>query len=169
MPLDRHGAGPPVASVAALAAIPDPTTGRLHAPMPMKGLIEMSKEVSLLEEIESRLAHYREQVPELIALRAALLPFDDVIHTWMAVPKGHSCCPDGDSHFLVGTYAPDDPEVSVWFKVYADQVITYSTSAAGCATEGWHDPPEEISFVGMLDYLRQLPRPFQSFIARKVR
>ncbi len=129
----------------------------------------MSDSKLLIEEVEEKLSHYWEQVPELMTLRAALLPFDDVIHTEMALPKGHSCCPDGDAHFLVGTYAPDDPEVSVWFKVYADQVLTYSTSAAGCATEGWHDPPEEISFNGMLDYLRQLPRPFQSFIARKGR
>lgn len=129
----------------------------------------MSSEASLLERLEKSLAYYREQVPELTTLRAALLPFEDVIHTESAMPKGHSCSPTGESHFLVGTHAPDDPEVSVWFDVYADRVMTYSTSVAGSATEGWHDPPEEISLNGMLDYLRQLPRPFHSFIARKGR
>ena len=129
----------------------------------------MSNKRSILEEVEDRLAYYRERVPELMTLRAALLPFEDVIHTGMAIKKGHSSDPDGESHFSLGTYAPDDPEVSVWFDVYADRVMTYSTSVAGSATEGWHDPPEEISFAGMLDYLRQLPRPLQSFIARKGR
>lgn len=129
----------------------------------------MSKRGSLVEEIEKELAHYREQVPELMTLRAALLPFEDVIHTAMALRKGHSSCLSGESHFLVGTYAPDNPEVAVWFVVYADRVETYSTSLPGSATEGWHDPPEEISLNGMLDYLRQLPRPFQSFIAKNGR
>jgi len=158
-----------MASVAASAAFPDSTTGRLHAPISVKGLIEMSDSKLLIEEVEEKLAYYRERVPELMTLRAALLPFEDVIHTGMALPKGHSSCPDGEAHFLVGTYAPDDPEVAVWFDVYADRVETYSTSCSGSATEGWHDSPEEISLAGILDYLRQLPRPFQSFIARKGR
>ena len=127
----------------------------------------MSESKQLIEEIEERVAYYREKVPELMTLRAALLPFDDVIHTWMALPKGHSSCPNGDSHFLVGTYAPDRPETTVWFDVYADRIMTYSTSDSGEGSDGWNDPPEEISFAGMLDYLRQLPRPFHSFIARK--
>jgi len=127
MPSARHGAGGR-ASVAAFAAIPDPTTGRLHAPIFLKGLIQMSDSKLLIDEVDEKLTYYREKVPELITLRAALLPFDDVIHTSMALPKGHSSCPDGDSHFLVGTYAPDRPETTVWFDVYADRIMTYSTS-----------------------------------------
>ncbi len=129
----------------------------------------MSSAKALIEEAEERVAFCRQYVPHLVTLRAALLPFEDVIHTWDAGPQGQSNPSNEEPHFGLGTYAPDAPEVSVWFAVYADRVETYSTSVARSATEGWHDPPEEISFAGMLDYLRQLPRPFHSFIARKGR
>lgn len=129
----------------------------------------MSRSKSLVEQVEEQVAFCREHVPHLVTLRAAVLPFEDVIHTWGAGPQSRANACGEEPHFTVGTYAPDDPVASVWFDVYEDRIMTYSTSLPGSATEGWHDPPEEISLNGMLDYLRQLPRPFQSFIARKGR
>jgi hypothetical protein len=130
---------------------------------------EADTSACLIQRVENQIAFCREQVPHLVTLRAALLPFEDVIHTWGAGPQVKTNPNSEEPHFSCGTQCPNAPSDSVWFDIYADRIETYSTSLPGSPTEGWHDPPEEISLNGMLDYLRQLPRPFHSFVARKGR
>lgn len=128
----------------------------------------MNSATPLIEQFEKELAMCFRSAPDLVPLRAALLPFEDVIHTWWVSPRGKWALASDEPHFTVGTHAHDDPNDTVWFECYRDRVMVWCTF---CTPEGdeIRDPPVAISFDGMLDYLRQLPRPFHSFVARKGR
>ena len=120
----------------------------------------MSSSKTLIEKVMEAVAMCH-QSAELVPLRAALLPFEDVIHTWWASPQGSE-----EPHFTVGTHAPDDPSDTVWFEFYRDRVMVWCTFRTPEGDET-RDPPVEISLEGVFGYLRQLPRPFHSFIAPK--
>jgi hypothetical protein len=120
----------------------------------------MSKSDLIPETEERRLAYCREHTPELVLLRAALIPFSDVIDVEYAYPQGES---DEEDKYVIGTYRPDDSQATVWFEIYHNRIETYCTIRDEDGEEYACDPPVRISLTGMCDYLRHLPRPFFSF------
>jgi hypothetical protein len=124
----------------------------------------MNSATPLIEQFENTLAMCRRSAPDLVPLRAALLPFEDVIHTWWVSPRGKWALASDEPHFTVGTYAHDDPNDTVWFEFHRGRVTVWCSFRTPEGDE-IRDPPVEISLDGVFGYLRQLPRPFRSFVA----
>lgn len=127
----------------------------------------MSGTTALLKRLEDTVAYCRRSAPELVILRAALLPFEDLIHTWSASGEGEMPPPYDEPHFCICTYGQTQPSETVWFTFYRDRITVHITFAAieGVCDE-WDDPTYPITLDGVFDYLRQLPRCVYSFKAR---
>lgn len=120
--------------------------------------------MTLASEVNDTLAYVREFAPSLICLRAALIPFEDVILEACAgpQPQGKHYDPDEEPWFSVTVGDPQYQKSTVTFRFTADSITAENVM--------WLkkkpvlvDEPREITLAGVFDYLRQLPRPLSSY------
>jgi hypothetical protein len=128
----------------------------------------MNCESDIAADINARLDMVRRFAPNLVCLRAALIPFEDIILSEIAGPQ-----PDAAGY---------DPEEEPYFEVdvmcgqTAAAVVAIRFTAQGIAVQEFMivkdgkksrevavDGPRSITLQGMFNYLRQLPRPVSSF------
>lgn len=120
--------------------------------------------MTLASEINDRLAYVREYAPNLICLRAALIPFEDVIVESYAGPQPQA-----------KTYDPDEEPyfaITVGDSQYQKSTVTFRFTADSITAENimWLkkkpvlvDEPREMTLDAVFNYLRQLPRPLASY------
>tara|TARA_Y100000361_G_scaffold60048_1_gene52673 strand:- start:405 stop:725 length:321 start_codon:yes stop_codon:yes gene_type:complete len=101
----------------------------------------------------SRVAFTQKHAPGLVHLAAQLEPFDSLIVSFTAGPQGSSDPFGIVPHILIQPEIPYMPNLELCVCIRGeDDCTVYS--------EG---DEYEITFQGLLDYLKQLPRPIWSF------
>ena len=104
--------------------------------------------------------------PLLVAARAALLPFDDVIVSvwWGPQPQAKDYDPDEEPHFGIVVRDPNYQNNTYCFEFNRRGIeMTYRELTAP-SQEEMIDPPVEITLPQLFEFLRQLPRGAYSFI-----
>jgi hypothetical protein len=121
--------------------------------------------MTVAQEINDRMAHVRKFAPNLVCLRAALMPFDDVIGSEQAgpQPQADDYDPEEEPYF---TIEAGHDRVTVLFRFTADSIMfeEWVTTGSGKKQQEVLLAPEApITLTGVFNYLRQLPRPVTSF------
>lgn len=120
--------------------------------------------MTIASDINDQLAYVREHAPNLVCLRAALLPFDDVIVESCAGPQAQAkdYDPDEEPWFSVTVADAQYQRASVTFRFTADTItaehVMYVKKRPVLV-----DEPREMTLDAVFSYLRQLPRPISSF------
>jgi hypothetical protein len=128
-----------------------------------------SDSMTLASEINERMRMVREFAPNLVCLRAALVPFHDVIVEEFAgpQPEADDYDPDEEPHFCVGVNCGLFPgSGTVLFRFTAHSITVEEWMMVGKGKRRQEVPasePVEITLDGVFNYLRQLPRPVSSF------
>jgi hypothetical protein len=129
--------------------------------------------VGFAKSVEQRMRYCISDTPqELHAIRASLLPFDDVICGGCYGPAASEFLGDDDivgdgPFFMVFVEDPANRENEYQFIVTAEgiagQLIMHSNSDNGATN--W-DEPFPITLNGLYNFLRQLPRGAEAFGTR---
>lgn len=124
--------------------------------------------MTVASEINDQMALVREFAPNLVCLRAALVPFNDVIVEEFAgpQPQAEDYDPDEEPYFSVGVRCGQHSNTTVVFRFTADRITMqeWIMVKKGKKSEEWPgDEETEISLAGVFNYIRQLPRPVSSF------
>ena len=103
--------------------------------------------------------HVKEFAPDLLPLYWALIPFDDVIGSWMAgpQPQAKDYDPDEEPHIYFSVEDPSFPN-SRWNFTMTRHSITFFREMDGGA-----DPEVSTTLDQVFNFLRQMPRPMESF------
>ena len=120
--------------------------------------------MTIASEINENLAYVREYAPNLVCLRAALIPFEDVIVEACAgpQPQAKDYDPDEEPWFSVTVGDAQHQKSTVTFRFTAD-LITVENVTWIKKKPVLVDEPREITLAGVFNYLRQLPRPLSSY------
>jgi hypothetical protein len=120
--------------------------------------------MTIANEINDQLQYVREFAPNLVCLRAALIPFEDVICESCAGPQpnGRDYDPDEEPWFSVSVGDPQYQKCTVTFRFTAESIVAEHVM--------WEkkrpmlvDDPREMTLDGVFNFLRQLPRPLSSY------
>jgi hypothetical protein len=120
--------------------------------------------MTIASNVNEKMSLVRELAPNLVCLRAALLPFDDVIAEEFAGPQSQAddYDPDEEPWFAVTVGDPQHQRAEVTFRFTADRItaehVMYIKKRPTLV-----DEPREVTLDAVFNYLRQLPRPFSSF------
>ena len=119
---------------------------------------------TIANEINDQLQYVREYAPNLVCLRAALIPFDDVIVESCAGPQPNAkdYDPDEEPWFSVGVNDPQHQKGMVTFRFTADSIVAEHVMWVK-KTPMLVDEPHEMTLEGVFNFLRQLPRPLTSY------
>ena len=120
--------------------------------------------MTLASDINDRMKMVREYAPNLICLRAALIPFDDVIVEEFAgpQPQADDYDPDEEPYFCVTVGDPQYQKGTVTFRFTADSITAESMMYVK-KQPVLMDEPRPITLDGVFNFLRQLPRPLESY------
>lgn len=121
------------------------------------------KRKSIVKRVAKSLDYVKEYAPSLVPLRAALIPFNDVIVEESAGPQ-HGCrydSPADESHFTIGVQDPMYDNGTIIIKFTAN-LITYE-SIIRMDDEEVSDGEQPISLDSVFNFLRQLPRQPHAF------
>ena len=121
------------------------------------------KRKSIVKRVSKSLDYVKEYAPSLVMLRAALIPFNDVIVEESAGPQ-HGCkydSPADESHFEIVVQDPMYDNGRIVIKFTAN-LITYE-SILELDGESVTDGEEPISLDSVFNFLRQLPRQPHAF------
>ena len=104
--------------------------------------------------------------PLLVAARAALLPFDDVIvgGSWGPQPQARDYDPDEEPHFSIDVQSPGYEKNTYRFEFTRDGIEMSYWELVEPNAEEMLDEPVEITLPQLFEFLRQLPRGAYSFI-----
>lgn len=124
--------------------------------------------MTVASEINDQMKVVREFAPNLVCLRAALVPFNDIIVEESAgpQPQADDYDPDEEPFFRVGVNCGQFSNCTVVFTFTADKIMVEEWMVIGSGKKREEVPatdPTEISLAGVFNYLRQLPRPVSSF------
>lgn len=108
----------------------------------------------------------RKVAPELVAARAALIPFDDVIvaASWGPQPQAKGYDPDEEPHFSIDVQDPSYENNTYHFEFTRDGIEMSYWELVAPNKEEMLDEPVEITLSQLFEFLRQLPRGAYSFI-----
>lgn len=110
-------------------------------------------------------SYIQQYAPDLLPVYLTLLPFSYLFGSTMAGPqKG-----DGGEQFI--ELHIDDPRypggdtdgVSLHCRITATKIVMHWYCMNGANGKNYHDE-DEITMSGLWDYLRQIPRPYHSFL-----
>ena len=120
----------------------------------------------LSPELGEKLDEIGKIAPELVAARAALIPFDDVIfrESWGPQPQAKDYDPDEEPHFSIDVQAPGYEKNSYHFEFTRSGIEMSYWELTAPNAEEMIDPPVEITLPRLFEFLRQLPRGAYSFI-----
>lgn len=117
--------------------------------------------MTIPNSVNEKMSLVRELAPNLVCLRASLLPFDDVITEEFAGERTQA----GDYEepwFAVTVGDSQHQRAEVTFRFTADRItaqhVMYIKKRPTLV-----DEPREVTLDVVFNYLRQLPRPFSSF------
>jgi len=119
------------------------------------------------ERFDRHLKHVKTYVPQLMPLRATLIPFEDVICGEQAGPQPQSrdYDPEEEPFFCIDVDTPDRSQ-QVWIRFTADRIkmqsIVHFTDRQG-EEDCLVDDEVEMTLEGVFEFLRQLPRHAHSF------
>ncbi len=117
--------------------------------------------MTIASNVNEKVALVREFAPNLVCLRAALLPFEDVIAEEFAGPQATDD-PDEEPYFAVTVGDSQYQRASVTFRFTADGItaehVMYVKKKPVLV-----DEPRPMTLEAVFNYLRQLPRPISSF------
>lgn len=122
----------------------------------------------LAASVEERLRFYLQDTPvELHAVRASLLPFEDVLIGGCRGSNSDDILGDdgtGEPYFMVQTLDPQNPENEYRFCVTPSRIVAQLEMHDG---EGGFelDTPFCMTLTGLHNFLRQLPRNANAFAA----
>jgi hypothetical protein len=124
--------------------------------------------MTIAVEINGRVSVVREFAPNLACLRAALVPFDDVIVSEHAgpQPEADDYDPDEEPFFCVEVNCGQFSNATVVFRFTAEEITAEEWMVIGEGKkrkEVLVGEARPITLSGVFDYLRQLPRPVTSF------
>lgn len=127
-----------------------------------------SDRMTVASEINDQMRMVREFAPNLVCLRAALVPFSDVIVEESAgpQPQADDYDPDEEPFFRVGVNCGQFSTCTVVFTFTADRITVEEWMVVGSGKkreEVLASDAREITLAGVFSYLRQLPRPVGSF------
>ena len=120
--------------------------------------------MTIANSVNEKISLVRELAPNLVCLRASLLPFHDVIMEEFAgeQPQADDCDPDEEPWFSVTVGDPQHHRAEVTFRFTADRItaehVMYIKKRPTLV-----DEPREVTLDVVFNYLRQLPRAFSSF------
>jgi hypothetical protein len=114
------------------------------------------------------LADCREFAPSLLAARASLLPFADVICGWSAGPQPQSddYDPNDEPYFTLDIDDPSNRDGETWARVTESRVIVIVVTPTGEGEEVFAQEIET-TLQGLWDYLRQIPRSAGGFFSSR--
>jgi hypothetical protein len=120
----------------------------------------------LSPEFNEKLDEIGKIAPELIAARAALIPFDDVIvaESWGPQPQAKDYDPDEEPHFEINVQDPSYQNNTYRFEFTRDGIEMSYWELNGPGREEMLDEPVAITLPRLFEFLRQLPRGAYSFI-----
>lgn len=121
------------------------------------------KRKSIVKRVNRCLSYVKTIAPSLVPLRAALIPFNDVIVGETAGPQ-HGCkydSPADESHFTIEVQDPMYDGGTILIKFTANS-ITYE-SILKLDDEEVSDGEQPISLDSVFNFLRQLPRQPDAF------
>jgi hypothetical protein len=104
--------------------------------------------------------------PLLVAARAALIPFDDVIvgGSWGPQSQAKDYDPDEEPHFSIDVQNPNYQKNTYRFRFTRGGIEMTYWELTAPSQEEMVDPPVEITLPQLFEFLRQLPRGAYSFI-----
>jgi hypothetical protein len=116
--------------------------------------------------VSQALEDIRKVAPELVAVRAALIPFDDVIvaESWGPQPQAKDYNPDDEPHFEINVQDPSYQNNTYRFEFTRHGIEMSYWELAGPGKEEMLDEPVAITLPRLFEFLRQLPRGAYSFI-----
>lgn len=127
-----------------------------------------------LERFDRHLESVKTLVPQLVPIRASLIPFEGVIAGEHAGPQPQSrdYDPDEEPYFTIHVNDPYYSNDEIWITFTADRItmktlgqFTDRHGNEGCL----FDEEVEMTLEGVFDFLRQLPRHAHSFtVDRKI-
>jgi hypothetical protein len=131
-----------------------------------KGLPPVVAKTQDKHELDDILSCVREFAPDLVDVRATLIPFDDVICSTYSGPQPESSDydPEEEQHFVIEVLCPTHSECSYRFKVTQHDVEMTYWMSDGNEGEEMIDPPTSVTLAELWNFLRQLPRGAYSFI-----
>jgi hypothetical protein len=116
--------------------------------------------------VSQALEDIRKVAPELVAVRAALIPFDDVIvaESWGPQPQAEDYNPDDEPHFEINVQDPSYQNNTYRFEFTRRGIEMSYWELTGPGKEEMLDEPVAITLPQLFEFLRQLPRGAYSFI-----
>ena len=120
--------------------------------------------MTIANDVNEKMTMVRNYAPNLVCLRAALMPFNDVIVEEYAgpQPKADDYDPDEEPFFAVTVGDSQYQRATVTFRFTADEITAEHVMYVK-KKPVLMDDPQPVTLDAVFNYLRQLPRPLSSF------